>query len=129
MQQPLFDTTVVIDLANGQDSTMAFTNTLLQQYGVINISTITAMETLVGARNKTELKYLAEFLTIFKPIRLTPEIDDVAVRLIEQYRLAYNLSIPDALIAATALVKNLTLFTDNMKDYTYIKQLDVQKPF
>jgi len=41
----------------------------------------------------------------------------------EEYSLSHRLSIPDALIASTAIVNDLELFTLNLKDFRFIKGL------
>ncbi|MBK7896587.1 MAG: PIN domain-containing protein [Anaerolineaceae bacterium] len=46
----------------------------------------------------------------------------------ETYSLSHKLSIPDALIAATALVHNLELFTLNIKDFRFIPGLTLFNP-
>ena len=40
-----------------------------------------------------------------------------------------DLSIPDAIIAATALVLNATLITRNVKDFDKVKELSMHKPY
>lgn len=108
---------------------MTFCNTLLQQSGTIHISDITVMEVLVGAQNKKDLNYLTDLLSIFSPLPLTEDVSAVATGLIKHYRLAHGLLIPDALIAATALVEQLEFFTNNIKDFRAIAHLSVQKPY
>ena len=46
------------------------------------------------------------------------------IELIEIYSLSHKLSIPDALIAATALIHNIDLYTLNLKDFRFIKGLN-----
>lgn len=41
----------------------------------------------------------------------------------ETYSLSHKLSIPDAIIAATALVYDLELYTLNLKDFRFIPGL------
>lgn len=125
----LVDTTVVIDLANGHDGAMTFCNTVLRQSETIYISNITVMEVLVGARNKKELDYLTTLLSIFTTLPLTEDISSIATGLIKHYHLAHGLLIPDALIAATALVENLDFFTNNIKDFRAVAHLNVEKPY
>jgi len=43
-------------------------------------------------------------------------------------RKTYNLKLPDALIAATCLVNNLTLVADNDKDFAKVKSLKCINP-
>ena len=45
-----------------------------------------------------------------------------ALILIEEYSKSYGLHIPDALIASTAICKNIKLFTYNLKDFRFIKE-------
>jgi predicted nucleic acid-binding protein len=44
-------------------------------------------------------------------------------------RKQYNLKIPDAIIAATALINNLTLITRNTKDFEKVEGLIIIDPF
>jgi predicted nucleic acid-binding protein len=44
-------------------------------------------------------------------------------------RKQYNLKIPDAIIAATALINNLTLITRNTKDFEKVEGLKIIDPF
>lgn len=56
-------------------------------------------------------------------IPIDNNISNLAVSLVEKYVLSHNLSIPDALIAATALTHNIKLFTLNIKDFKYIDNI------
>jgi len=46
-----------------------------------------------------------------------------AFDLLENYRLSHGLLIADSLIAATALIADLEIFTYNAKDFTFISKL------
>jgi predicted nucleic acid-binding protein len=48
--------------------------------------------------------------------------------LLETYALSHRLSLPDAIIAATAIRHNFSLFTLNIKDFRFIDGLSVYKP-
>ncbi len=50
------------------------------------------------------------------------------LQLMEGYSLSHNLSIPDALIAATALEHMLELYTLNTKDFQFIPGLMLYHP-
>ncbi|WP_366078947.1 type II toxin-antitoxin system VapC family toxin [Thermococcus sp.] len=58
-------------------------------------------------------------------IPLTDEIADVAIEL----RRKVSIKLPDAVIAATALLHNLTLVTRNVKDFEKVKGLRIYNPF
>ena len=47
------------------------------------------------------------------------------IELMETYSLSHKLAIPDALIAFTALVYNLDLYTLNLKDFRFIESLNL----
>jgi predicted nucleic acid-binding protein len=46
----------------------------------------------------------------------------------ETYSLSHKLSIPDALIASTALVHKIDLYTLNLKDFRFIEGLNLHEP-
>jgi predicted nucleic acid-binding protein len=56
------------------------------------------------------------------------EISNRYLSLLESYALSHRLSVPDALIAATALRHNLKLYTLNLKDFRYIEGLTLYAP-
>ena len=46
-----------------------------------------------------------------------------------EIRKHYNLKLPDAIIAATAIVNKLTLITRNTKDFDRLSRLKVSNPY
>jgi predicted nucleic acid-binding protein len=66
---------------------------------------------------------MQKFLQRYVLVPLTQEIDAKADTLIETYSLSHNLEIPDALIAATAMVYDCPLLSKNQRDYRYISGL------
>jgi len=83
------------------------------------------MELLVGCRNKIELKNTERFLDHFQIIKLNSTISDKSLELLSSYNLSHGLLIPDALIAATAICERNSFATKNLKDFKYIKDLDL----
>jgi predicted nucleic acid-binding protein len=59
----------------------------------------------------------------FEIVLLDGIISEQALKLLQDYRLSHGLAIPDALIAATALVLNHHFITKNQRDYRFIKRL------
>jgi predicted nucleic acid-binding protein len=49
------------------------------------------------------------------------------LHLMETYSLSHKFSIPDALIAATALIHQLELYTLNVKDFHFIPGLNLHQ--
>ena len=60
-------------------------------------------------------------------ILINPEITLRSIDLINNYHLSHGLNIPDALIAATSIEVGLELFTFNIKDFKFIKHLNLFK--
>ncbi|MDB9494425.1 type II toxin-antitoxin system VapC family toxin [Spirulina major CS-329] len=124
MQKLLIDTDVLIDIANN-DITAKQRLYQESQTHHLSIASITEMELIVGCRNKTELQNLNQFLNQFSRSNLNENISKIAIQLMQNYNLSYNLLIPDALIAATAISENIPLLSKNQKDYRFISNLDL----
>ena len=119
----LCDTNILIEFYRGRADVIE----TLSAIGVSNlaISVITVGELYFGARDKRELKKLRENLSLLQQIPLDEVISKLHLELLEKYSLSHRLSIPDALIAATALHYSIQLYTLNTKDFHYISGLDL----
>jgi predicted nucleic acid-binding protein len=89
----------------------------------IAISAITKMELLFGATNKSELNLIDKLTKRFGLLLINDEITGKALELIKTYRLSHGLAIPDAIIAATAIITKLEFFTYNQRDFRFITGL------
>lgn len=94
----------------------------LKEIGASNIavSVITKAELFYGARNKQELLTIEKHLSLCYCYELDIEISKLFADLIKIYALSHRASIPDMLIAATAIVHDIPLFTLNVKDFRFI---------
>lgn len=117
----LCDTNILIEVYKGNDNVIRELVKIGQQN--IAISDVTSAELLFGARNKEELKILKKDLQKLVCLPINSEISKLSVQLVEKYSLSHKLSLPDALIAATAILNELQLFTLNLKDFKFIKGL------
>ncbi|MGD8780908.1 MAG: type II toxin-antitoxin system VapC family toxin [Ignavibacteria bacterium] len=122
----IVDSDILIDIAR-KDKTAIERLEKERKKSISAISSVTQMELIVGCRNKTELKYLDEFLEDFEIISLNYEITQKAVELLKEYRLSHGLLIADSFIAATSLVLDVSLLSKNQKDFRYIKGLKLLK--
>jgi len=97
----------------------------LHQIGSQNlaISVITRAELYYGAINKNELNRIQKHLDLLQNIHIDPPISEQFIQLMANYSLSHKLTIPDALIAATALANDLELYTLNIKDFRFIENL------
>ena len=116
----VLDTNVLIEILKNNQSTIKQVESLSPP---LFVSVISAMELLYGALNKNELKKLQQFLSLFTIIQLDEKISQKAFVLIAQYSKSHTLDIPDALIAASCLENNKSLFTYNRKDFRFIPKL------
>jgi predicted nucleic acid-binding protein len=89
------------------------------------LSIQTYMELMQCANNKTQHKYVKDFISSFGFVVLpfTENIGHRASIYIEEYTLSSGLRSGDAIIAATAVENNFTLTSSNLKHYRVIKDL------
>jgi predicted nucleic acid-binding protein len=121
----LCDTNIFIHWFNGNPVTIDTLNQI--GLGNILIPSITIMELLQGAQNKQELAQLKKNIKNYNIIHFDQKASEIAIQLVEKFKLSHNLLIPDAIIAATALAYDLTLYTYNMKDFLYIPDIKLFK--
>jgi predicted nucleic acid-binding protein len=89
-------------------------------------SSISKIEVL-GFHQITE-EQVIYFLEIFKLLKVLPvdsEVIDKAISLRQQKKLTLG----DSIIAAAALLHNLTLITRNVDDFSHISTLNIENPF
>ncbi|WP_417911562.1 type II toxin-antitoxin system VapC family toxin [Candidatus Electronema sp. TJ] len=89
----------------------------------IAVSSVTQAELCSGARSKAELRQIRQHLALLHHIPLDAHITATFLQLMESYALSHKLSIPDALIAATALTHDLALYTKNINEFRFISGL------
>ncbi len=81
------------------------------------------MELIIGATNKDELRRINKNIYLFRTALINDAITELGIQLLQKYRLSHGLALPDALIAATAIILEVELFTHNIKDYKFIDDL------
>ena len=121
----LCDTNIIVELYKGNSATIDELKRI--GMGQIAISAVTRAELYYGAINKTELIQIQKQLNLFQNFPIDQDISSQFIQLMAQYSLSHKLAIPDALIAATALVHNLNLYTLNTKDFRFIENLTLHK--
>ena len=121
----LCDTNIFIHAFNGDAKTIS----ALQSIGYDNIllSSITVMELYQGMGNKKELQEMKKKIKYYDVIEVDVEISKLATQLIDQFNLSHGLLIPDAIIAASAVVHQIELFTYNVKDFQFIPDIKLYK--
>ena len=104
----VFDTNILIDFLNGIEAAQRE----LAQYRVRQISVITFIEVMAGARDQEEETVVRGFLASFEALGLTAQIAQETIVL----RKTLRLKIPDAIVYATARAQGCLLVTRNTKD-------------
>ncbi len=120
----IIDTDILIDAGRGISEAIACLQEI-ERRSTLATSVVNQMELFVGCRNKTELLEVEKFLRRFRLLPLAELISDTAIDLLRQYRLSHGLLIPDALIAATALVFDVPFISKNQRDYRFIADLNL----
>jgi tRNA(fMet)-specific endonuclease VapC len=122
----LCDTNILIEFYKGNSTIIQE----LRQIGVARtaISVITQAELYYGALNKAELLKIQKHLTLLNNLPIDPPVSSQFIQLMERHSLSHKLTIPDALIAATALVNDLELYTLDIKDFRFIENLRLYYP-
>ena len=123
----IIDTDILIDATKGHEDATSFL--VRQQVLEIQISIISAIELVVGCRDKVELTQTQKFLQDCTVLPVTATASQIAYQLVESFYLSHGLIMADALIAATALERNLTLYTRNIRHFRMIPQLKVSQPY
>lgn len=93
----------------------------------ILISAVTKMELIKGATRKEHSQQINKQLKRLDIILLSPQITVRTIELLKTYHLSHGLAIPDGSIAATALETRLELFTYNLRDFRFIKDLKLHQ--
>jgi predicted nucleic acid-binding protein len=119
----LCDTNILIEFYKANPTVIQ----TLQQLGSSNfaVSVITKAELFYGARDKQEFAKIERHLSACRCYGLNDSISALFIELMSRYSLSHKVSIPDMLIAATAITHELELYTLNIKDFKFIPELNV----
>ncbi len=123
--QYLIDTNSVIDFLGKKfpGSGMDFMSKVINEVPVVSV--ITKIEVL-GFNAKDEYQLLlANFMYDATVLDLTNNVVEVCIEL----RKKYKTKLPDAIIAATAIVYDLTLITRNLSDFKKITEIKTVNPY
>ncbi len=121
----LIDSNVLIDVSRGSAAAIQYVDGLVEPWVV---SRATALELIVGARDKRDLAVIDGFLSLYSVVPLSDSIGTRAYGLLKAYAKSHGLHVFDSLIAATAIEYDLTLVTLNRKHYQMIDGLKLQLP-
>ena len=119
----LCDTNILIEFYKAKPTVIQ----TLQRIGSahIGVSIITKAELFYGARDKQELAKIERHVALCHCYGLNEVISALFIELMRRYSLSHKVSIPDMLIAATAISRDLELYTLNTKDFIFIPELNL----
>lgn len=115
------DTNIVIEYLKGNETVIQ----TLYRYDTVYINDVVIMELYQGARDKRELNYIKKNILRFEVLKMNHEIIVLTKEILERYTLSHNTKIMDALIASTAIMYNIDLYTLNRKDFRYLQQVNM----
>ena len=121
----LVDTDVLIDVSRNNEAAIDFLDQLGDSW---SLSIITALELVVGARDKKEVNQIDKLVSVYSSIPLTTEIGNSSYDLLRQFAKSHGLRVFDSLIAATAIEEKLTLLSKNKKHFQMINNLNLEIP-
>lgn len=119
----LLDTNIIIEIYRSNRTVIDVVTEIGQEN--MAVSEITCSELYFGARDKKELRIIEKDLSNLTVIPVNSTISTLSTQLVKQHALSHKLTIPDALIAATAMTYNIPLYTLNIKDFIYLKSISL----
>lgn len=124
-EQYLLDSNAIIDYLNKKlpIDGMVFMNLVVDK--IPTISVISQIEVLGFKTPPEDAQLLNDFMDVAQIIGLSDNIVKHTIEL----RKEYKIKTPDAIVAATAQLLNLTLISRNTKDFDKIKGLVLLNPY
>lgn len=122
----ILDTDILVDIQRGRENAKNWFNNLSD---IPSIPGFVVMELIQGSRNKEQTRKVLQ-LVAPSPIIWATETDcERALSYFVTYHLSNSLGLLDALIAACAVGRGLTLCTFNIKHYRVIPNLVIEQPY
>ncbi|MGZ8538960.1 MAG: PIN domain-containing protein [Flavisolibacter sp.] len=118
-RQILIDTDILIKVYRGN----RFHKTILdQQVNNLATSSVTYIELLSGLKTRNSIIDLNKQMKACKLIHISETKSIKSLGIVVKYTSPNSIKIADSLIGASEIVNNLRLFTDNKKNYDFIKE-------
>ncbi|MBU1199720.1 MAG: type II toxin-antitoxin system VapC family toxin [Nanoarchaeota archaeon] len=124
----LIDTNIIVDFLRGYPKSRNIFEKIEQNKIEASFSTITEAEIFSGKScdSLEEQHKIDALLNLMKRL----QVDKKTARKAGEIKRKYNTSIPDALIAATAISNNIkSIATKNKKHFSNIKEIIIEEPY
>ena len=102
---------------------MAFVDKVVDDTAIVSV--ITKIEVLGFNTHPLAQTIIADFIDAALVLNLTDDIGNKAIEL----RKTHRFKLPDAIIAATAIVHGLSILTRNTTDFIPVKDLKIVNPW
>ncbi|MBX9853175.1 MAG: type II toxin-antitoxin system VapC family toxin [Cytophagaceae bacterium] len=124
-QQFLIDSNIIIDYLGGKipADKKEFMNSIIND--IPTVSVISKIEVLGFNTLAEEIKLLEDFFNDVLILDMNSEVVEQTILL----RRSLKIKTPDAIIAATAIVYQLSLVTRNTSDFKNIPELNIINPY
>ena len=122
----LVDTDVMVDIRRGHPPALAWFDGLGEVPGLPGF---VLMELVAGCKTRKDMREVKKQASLFQIYWPTSTDCEQALDIFMATRFSSGLSMPDAIIGATAMGLTATLFTFNARDFKAIKGLDFQAPY
>jgi hypothetical protein len=122
--QILVDTDIIIKVYRGHKD---YKHAFEKEKSNLAVSAITYLELLYGLKTRRRIIDLHKQMKAFNIIQLSESISLKGLEIANKHGVSNSIKPADALIAATALVMNLLIFTDNQQDFNFIKDIRFYK--
>jgi tRNA(fMet)-specific endonuclease VapC len=122
----LCDTNILIEFYKGNQQIVD----TLRRIGSASlaVSVVTIGELFYGARDRRELSKIQIHLAQIQQVPLDEDISTHFIDLLGRFALSHKLSVPDALIASSAISREIPIYTLNIKDFRFIPGLKLYEP-
>lgn len=123
----LIDTNVLVDHLRNKPQATDFLLESIKNGIRLSFSVITRIELFAGIR-VNEKKAIESLLYSMQSIPVTDEIAEISGEYLSIFRKSHSLSVPDAIIAASAKYKKIALVTLNVKHFP-MKDIELIRPY
>ena len=123
----LLDSDVLIEILRGSPEAKSWLGSVANDD--FEVPSIVFMELVAGCRNSGELAQCQRFMSAFAIAWPDQSEQGLALDLLVGHRLRDGIGIPDCLIAAIALRRNIKLYSFNLRHFRALPGLNCAAPY
>lgn len=71
---------------------------------------------------------MREKIKFYDVVQIDNAVSEKAIEFIEAYNFSRGLKIPDAIIGATAVIHQIAIYTNNLKDFDFLPGIILYQP-